>query len=116
MSACAPEKSSCYMMPRVNIMEKADEVIIEAELPGVSKDGTQIEVKDNELTLTGHRKVSENDGRIHLRERAQADYRRVFALSRAIDTSRVEAEMKDGVLTLRLPKRDEVKPRRISVN
>lgn len=116
MSVSAPEKTSCYMMPRVNILEKADEVVIEAELPGVPKDGTQLEIKDNELTLIGRRKSWESEGRIHLRERAQADYRRVFALSRAIDASRVEAEMKDGVLTVRLPKREEVKPRRISVN
>ncbi len=116
MSTCAPEKATCYMMPRVNILEKADEVVIEAELPGVPKDGAQLEIKENELTLTGHRKSSTDDARVHLRERTQADYRRVFALSRAIDASRAEAQMQDGILTVRLPKRDEVKPRTISVN
>jgi len=116
MSTCASEKTSCYMMPRVNVVEKADEVIIEAELPGVPKDGTQLEIKENELTLTGHRKSAGDEGRVHVRERAQADYRRVFALSQAIDATRVEAVMQDGVLTVRLPKREEVKPRRINVN
>lgn len=116
MTTTAPERAQCFLAPRVNIIEREDTVNLEAELPGVSKEGINLEVKDGELILTGKRTVKPAEGRVHMQERPVADYRRVFSLSRAIDRGRIEAAMKDGVLTVTLHKVDEVKPRRITVN
>ncbi|MDZ4860432.1 MAG: Hsp20/alpha crystallin family protein [Candidatus Hydrogenedentes bacterium] len=111
-----PETASRYIVPRVNVVEDVDRVLIEAELPGVDKGNLALEVKEGELTLVGKRGNGHREGHFIMRERAPADYRRVFALSNAIDPSRVEAEMKDGVLTVTLHKSELVKPRKIVVN
>jgi HSP20 family protein len=73
-------------------------------MPGVPKDGVEIVFDDGQLTLIGHR-PSGNTG-----------YRRAFDLDDAIDADRIEASMEQGVLTLRLPKTEAAKPRRISVH
>jgi HSP20 family protein len=116
MTACAPEVATRYLVPRVNVVDEAERVVIEAELPGVSKTGLSLEVKEGELTLTGNRGDAPREGHYIMRERAFADYRRVFALSNAIDPTRIDAEMKDGLLTVTLHKADRVKPRKISIN
>lgn len=116
MTTCAPQVATRYMIPRVNIIDQSENVVIEAELPGVAKTDLSLEVKEGELTLVGKRSNGPREGHYIMRERAAADFRRVFALSNAIDTSRVDAEMKDGLLTVTLYKTDRVKPRRISIN
>ena len=116
MTTCAPEIATRYMVPRVNVVDETEHVVIEAELPGVSKQDLALEVKDNELTLTGKRATVPREGCYIMRERAAADYRRVFTLSNAIDPTRIEAEMKDGLLTVKLHKTERVKPRKISIN
>jgi len=116
MTACAPEVATRYLVPRVNVVEESERVVIEAELPGVAKPDLSLEVKDGELTLIGKRSIAPREGHYIMRERAFADYRRVFALSNAIDATRIDAEMKDGLLTVTLPKTERVKPRRINVN
>ena len=103
-----------YMRPRVNIIDNADSVVLEAELPGVPKDGVDIEVNNGELTIVGHRK-NDRRGRCCIAERPQADFRRVFALSDAIDAQRIDAAMDAGVLTLTLHKAEERKPRKIEI-
>jgi HSP20 family protein len=104
-----------YICPRVNIIDRPDSVVLEAELPGVPKNGVDIEINQGELTLIGHRK-DEHQGRYYIAERPQADYRRVFALSEAIDTQHVEAAMEGGVLTLTLHKTEERKPKKIEIH
>jgi len=116
MTTAAPEMTDRFMAPRVNIIEREDAVVLEAELPGVAKDGVNLEFKDGELILIGKRRAANGEGRAHIQERSRADFRRVFALSRSIDTQRIDANMKDGVLTVTLNKIDAVKPRRIAVN
>ncbi|NUM53248.1 MAG: Hsp20/alpha crystallin family protein [Candidatus Hydrogenedentes bacterium] len=116
MTACAPQVATRYLIPRVNVVDEAERVVIEAELPGVAKADLSLEVKDGELTLVGKRANATREGHYIMRERAFADYRRVFALSNAIDPTRIEAEMKDGLLTVTLHKTDRVKPRKINVN
>lgn len=116
MTTSAPEIATRYVIPRVNIIEEAEAVIIEAELPGVSKDSVTLEVKDGELILLGKRDLRTSNGQYVMRERAAAHFRRVFALSNALDTAKVDASMKDGVLTITLPKTDRVKPRKININ
>ena len=116
MTACAPEVAARYLVPRVNVVEESERVVIAAELPGVAKSDLALEVKDGELTLTGKRRTAPREGHYIMRERAFADFRRVFALTNAIDPTRIDAEMKDGLLTVTLPKTDRVKPRKINVN
>ena len=104
-----------YVAPEVNIFETKDGYVLEAEMPGVSKDGLEITVEGNELTITGRRRSETVSGDAIFRERQSADYRRVFELDPAIDTSKVSAKMEQGILTLTLPKSERVKPRKISV-
>lgn len=105
-----------YVLPEVNIFEEKDGYTLEAEMPGVSKEGLEVLLQGNELTIVGHRQRAAGPGELIFRESHTADYRRVFELDPAIDVSRIVAKMNQGVLTLTLPKSEEVKPRRIAVN
>ena len=111
-----PERAVEYVSPEVNIYENKDGYLLQAEMPGVSKDGLDITLEGNEITIVGHRRMPDLPGAVLLRESHQADFRRVFELDPAIDTSKVVARMDQGVLTLTLPKSERVKPRRISVD
>jgi len=105
-----------YVSPEVNILETKEGYVLEAEMPGVTKDGLEIMLEGNEITLVGHRKHEVVTGSPVFRERAMADYRRVFELDPAIDTARITARMEQGVLSLTLPKSERVKPRKIKVD
>jgi HSP20 family protein len=111
-----PQPAQEFLLPEVNIFETKDGYVVEAEMPGVSKDGLEITLEGNEITLVGHRKNDVTLGTPLFRERHLADYRRVFELDPAIDTARITAAMDQGVLTLTLPKSERVKPRRITVD
>ena len=105
-----------YALPEVDIFETKDGYVVEAEMPGVNKDGLEITLEGNEITIIGHRKNDAGAGVPLFRERAPADYRRVFELDPAIDASKIAAKMDQGVLTLTLPKSEQVKPRKIAVD
>ncbi len=105
-----------YVTPGVNILETTEDYVLQAELPGVNKDGLEITLEGNELTLVGRRQRAELKTPALYRESSNADYRRVFELDPAIDSARIDAKIEQGVLTVRLPKSDRVKPRKISVN
>jgi HSP20 family protein len=105
-----------YVAPEVNIFETKDGYVLQAEMPGVSKDGLEITLEGNEITLTGRRNTDSVSGEVLFRERHALDYRRVFELDPAIDTSKVSAKMEQGILTLILPKSERVKPRKITVD
>ena len=114
---CSRESTAIrYVAPRVSINDQPETVVVEAELPGVGKDGVSIQVEDGEMILTGHRKKGDEKGTLHINERRACDYRRVFALSKAIDSAKIDAQMSDGLLTITLHKAEEVKPRKITVN
>jgi HSP20 family protein len=105
-----------YVAPEVNIFETQDGYVLEAEMPGVNKDGLEITLEGNEVTIIGRRNQETVNGEAIFRERPTADYRRVFELDPAIDTSKVLAKMDQGILTLTLPKSERVKPRKITVD
>ncbi len=105
-----------YIAPDVNIFENKDGYVLQAEMPGVSKEGLEITLEGNEITITGHRHVETPGKEMLFRESQDADYRRVFELDPAIDTSKVSAKMDQGVLRLMLPKSERVKPRKIAVD
>jgi HSP20 family protein len=105
-----------FVTPDVNIYEAKDGYVLEAEMPGVNKDGLEITLEGHEITITGRQTNEVVAGEALFRERHHADYRRVFALDPAIDTTRIAARMNQGVLHLSLPKSEAVKPRKIAVS
>lgn len=103
-------------IPDVDIYESDDALTVVADLPGVGPDGVTIDVKDNQLTIRGSISLDVNDSeRLVLQEYGTGDYFRQFTLGRSIDQTKIEAGMKDGVLTLTLPKAEAIKPRKINV-
>jgi HSP20 family protein len=110
------ENTSTFVAPEVNIFETKDGYVLEAEMPGVSKEGLEITVEGNEVTITGRRQTAPLPGEVLFRESRTADFRRVFELDPAIDTTKVKARIEQGVLTLELPKSERVKPRKITVD
>jgi HSP20 family protein len=101
--------------PRVDVMETENEVLLVADLPGVTSDGVDVRFENGELTIHGRRFASNAGKRWALAEYEPAHYHRSFRLSEDIAADRIEAEMKNGVLTVRLPKAEAAKPRRIAV-
>ena len=116
--SATPERAESvqYIVPDVNIYETRDGYELEAEMPGVNKDGLEVTLEGNEITITGHRTNEVVTGEVLFRERNSASYRRVFDLDPAIDTARISARMNQGVLLLSLPKSAAVKPRKIVVS
>lgn len=108
-------KTGHFIAPDVNIYETKDGYELEAEMPGVNKDGLELTLEGHEVTIIGRRAAEVVSGETLFRERHGADYRRVFELDPAIDTARISARMNQGVLFLTLPKSEQVKPRRITV-
>lgn len=84
-------------------------------MPGVNKDGLEISVEGNELTLIGRRSLDLPEGELYYCETPMADYRRVFELGPDVDTSKISAKLEQGVLTLHLPKSEKAKPKKIEV-
>jgi HSP20 family protein len=104
-----------FVTPGVNILETTDAYILEAEMPGVNKDGLNIRVEGNILTLAGRRQPA-LEAHLLYRESGLADFRRVFELDPSIDTGKISARIEQGILSVTLPKAEEGKPRRIEVN
>ena len=104
-----------YVVPPANISANDNEYLIELEMPGVNKEGLEITVEGNELTIVGRRQQESPQGELCYCESAQADFRRVFELGPDVDTSRVDARMEQGILRLRLPKSEKAKPRKIQI-
>jgi HSP20 family protein len=105
-----------YLTPLANIVENKDGYVLEAEMPGVNKDGLEVSVENGELTIFGRRAPAETPGREVYRESRHFDYRRTFELDPSIDAAKITAKIDQGVLTLHLPKAEAVKPRKIVVN
>jgi len=104
-----------FVSPRVNIFENKEGYLLEAEMPGVSKAGLEVLLEGNELTLVGRRRTDVPDAELVYRESSPWEFRRTFVLDPSIDTSKVNASIEQGVLTVHLPKTEMVKPRKIAV-
>lgn len=104
-----------YFEPQVDIYETADALTLTADIPGVHAEDIQTDLKDNLLTITA--RVSSVDGKWKplYEEYSVGHYQRQFRLGQQIDQAKISAQLKDGVLTLTLPKADAAKPRRIEV-
>jgi HSP20 family protein len=103
--------------PAVDVLEEAEALVLRAELPGVKREDIDVSVDSNVLTLKGERKLEgeESDRRYHRIERSYGTFVRQFQLPNNIDSSSIDAQLADGVLTLRLGKKQELKPRKIDV-
>jgi len=106
-----------FYLPNTDIFETEQSLSLIVEMPGVDKNKVDVRVENGVLTIEGRLDFSKYEGMQPVyTEYNIGHYRRSFSLSNKIDQGRISAEMKDGVLTLVLPKPEEAKPRRISVN
>jgi HSP20 family protein len=115
----APEKDSAaqpFVVPPVDVFEDESGITLLADLPGVARDGLNVRVDGDSLQIEGTVSASgpQQMERVY-GEALYPSYRRRFTLSRELDTSRIEAQLKDGVLRLSIPKAETAKPRRIEV-
>lgn len=101
--------------PTVNIYELPTGYVLEADLPGVSKEGVELSVEDNILTISGKRNYAATESQEVYRESLQADYRRAFELDPAIDSAKISAKIEQGVLTVTLPKGEKALQRKIEI-
>jgi len=104
--------------PAVVIYEHEGNIVLTAELPGVDPKDVDVRVENNVLTLRGERKWSDDVQResYHRVERAYGSFTRSFTLPNVVDTEKIKADFKEGMLKLVLPKREEAKPKQISIN
>lgn len=108
--------SAAAFRPSVDIYEDGEGIVLQADLPGVSKERLNVRVENHSLVIEGQVQFD-------LPEQAEAlyadvrssTYRRSFALSGELETEKIEANLKDGVLTVRIPKRAELRARRIAI-
>lgn len=106
-------------LPPVDIYETAaHEIVLKAEAPGLKREDIELTVENNTLTIRGDRKKDDgvSEDRYHRVERTFGPFSRSFTLPSTVDAGRVRAEYRDGVLTVTLPVREEVRPRQIQVN
>jgi HSP20 family protein len=106
-------------VPPVDIFQTGDhELVLKAELPDMSREDIDITVENFVLTIKGEKKLSTEvkEEQFHHVERRYGAFSRSFSLPRTVDASRVSADYRNGVLTVRLPLREEAKPRQIKVD
>ncbi len=104
------------VFPSINILEDGERFFVEAEIPGLSLDDVQVEVNGNELSIRGERKTATDEDRtFHHRERGVGSFSRLITLPVDVSPDKVEAVLKDGILTITLPKVEQAKVRKISV-
>lgn len=102
--------------PKTNMYDLGDKLQIIAEIPGVAKEDLDIRIQGNYLELSGSRKSDAPEGyKAHRIERGSSSFTRSFTLPADVDSNRVEAVLKDGILTMNLPKAEAAKPKQISV-
>ena len=104
--------------PVVGVEETSEELLLSAEIPGMSIEDIEIEVENNVLTLKGEKKEEKEeseDRRYHLWERRHGSFKRTFGLPRTVKTEKITASVKDGVLVIQVPKAPEAKSRKITI-
>ena len=105
-----------FITPPSSVTEIADGYTLEIEMPGVKKDGLEISVENNELTIIGRRSVPAVEGTLIHRESRPENFRRVFEIDPSIDADKISAKIDQGLVTFTLPKAEHVKPSKITVS
>ncbi len=113
-----PSATTGVWLPPVDILESKDAYLIRAELPGMKKEGFNLEVNDGTLTLSGERKseARTNGFEYHRTERVNGRFSRSFYLPQTVKQDGIEATYRDGILEIHVPKVEEAKPRQISIS
>jgi HSP20 family protein len=114
-SAAERTRGGASFTPQVDIFENEKELIVYADMPGVRPENVDLRYERGELVLHGRFHAPERAGHPVLREYREGDFYRVFEIHESIDSSRIEAGCKNGVLTIRLPKVEAAQPRQIKV-
>ena len=111
------EMPMATFLPQFEVRETKDAYVFKGDLPGVRDEDLDITMAQNRLTISGKREMEQRDeqDRYYAYERSYGSFTRTFTLPTDIDESRVEAEMRDGVLTLRIPKSPEQQPKKVQV-
>src|SRR3954467_9392651 len=109
-------QSEKYLAPAASVLEAGDGYAVHVEMPGVNKEGLEISIENNELTLTGRRSLPTVEGTVLHRESRPESFRRLFEIDPSIDANRITAKIEQGVVVLTLPKSEQVKPRKITVS
>ena len=108
-------RGTATFTPRVDIIETAEELLLYADLPGVKPDDVDVRFENGELILLGRCHPRYNPAAFLFNEYEVGDFYRVFTLNESIDAEKISAELKQGVLTVHLPKSEAVKPRKVTV-
>lgn len=104
-------------LPALDVEERDEEFLVSVELPGVDKKDVSVTVVDNQLTIKGekHGSKEQKEAKVYRKETWEGSFQRTIALPDRVASDKIQAKMKDGVLQLLLPKREEAKPRQIDV-
>ena len=105
-----------FIAPSASVMEAADGYTLQVEMPGVNKQGLEVSVENNELTIVGRRSLPTVEGTLIHHESRPENYQRTFQLDPSIIADKMSAKIDQGLVTLTLPKAGHVKPRRIAVS
>jgi HSP20 family protein len=105
------------LYPLVNVFDAGEAFVVKAEVPGVEPDKVEINVEDDTLTLRGERAFADpaKEAAYHRRERGQGQFRRVIRIPGRLAADEAKATYRDGVLTVRVPKAKEARPRRVQI-
>jgi HSP20 family protein len=103
--------------PSVDIYEKDNEIVLTAEVPGIDEKDIEINIEDNTLTIKGERKFEKEtkEENYHRIERSYGSFFRSFTLPGAVDQDKIQAEHENGILKITMPKKTELKPRKVRV-
>lgn len=102
--------------PPLNVFQQDDNVVVVAEIPGVSKSDLDIQVKHNRVRIAGKRSIEYGEGAsLHRRERVSGAFDRTIAIPMEIEADRVKAEYRDGILAIHLPRAERDKPRSVNI-
>lgn len=105
-----------FIAPAASVIEAGDGYTLELEMPGVTKDGLDISVENNELTIVGRRSLPKIEGTLIHHESRPGNFQRTFELDPSIDGDKISAKIEQGLVTLTLPKAEHVKARKITVS
>jgi HSP20 family protein len=105
-----------FVAPPASVIEAGEGYTLEVEMPGVNKDGLDISVENNELTIIGRRSLPVVEGTLIHHESRPENFRRTFELDPSIDANKISAKIEQGLATLTLPKAEHVKPRTITAS
>jgi len=108
-------RSAKYFTPRVDIFETESELMLRADMPGVAPNDIDLRYENGELILQGKVASPARVGHLILGEFEDGDFYRIFQIHESIDSSRIEAECKNGVLTVHLPKAESSKPKQVEI-